>query len=316
MILIFTDKDDVHAEAVIEHLKAFDADFVRFDQDVESLQKTIVTYKSGDWSIKTDKEAYVLNQISKVWLRKSYVNTTLQQDVDRSNHFKLWKGEWNKTLQGMYSTLSHLPWLTPFREVFRAENKYLQASVAAKCGLKMPPTLISNDKQELIEFASVYGRVAFKLMYQDVYQVADGTFHGLYTNVITADSLSEFEVMGENPIVLQEYVEKQYEVRYTVVGDQHFVAKIDSQMSDVSRIDWRRYDLKSTPYIAIEPPAHIRNGVNTLMIKLGLIYGALDFIVKPNNDWIFLEINPLGQYLWVEDLTGMPISKAIAKWLV
>ncbi|WP_156115420.1 MULTISPECIES: hypothetical protein [Xenorhabdus] len=51
------------------------------------------------------------------------------------------------------------------------------------------------------------------------------------------------------------------------------------------------------------------------MSKLNLRYGALDFIVDENNDWWFLEVNSAGQWLWIEDLSGMDISGSIANWL-
>jgi glutathione synthase/RimK-type ligase-like ATP-grasp enzyme len=315
MILILTDKDDVHAEAVIAHLKRLQAPYVRLNQDVESLLQTKMTYDLHTWSVQAEAGAFTSLQITAVWLRKSYVQTTLERNGDTSPDFKLWKSEWNKTLQGLYSCLEAARWFTPFREVFRAENKYLQMKVAADCGFQLPATVISNNKTDLLAFAEQYQRVALKLMHQDVYRMEDGSFKGLYTNVLTPQDLASFKEEEENTVVLQQYVEKQYEVRYTVVGDKHFVARIDSQVSDISRTDWRRYDLKTTPYTEIEPPEAIRRQVEEFMRRAELNYGGLDFIVDETGQWVFLEINALGQYLWIEDLTGMPISEAIAHWL-
>jgi hypothetical protein len=315
MILILTDKDDIHADTVIAHLERWGTPFIRLNQDVESLLRTKMTYDLKAWRVEMPTGNFSSDQVSSVWLRKSYVQMTLERSADGSPDFKLWKSEWNKTLQGLYSSLDAASWFTPFREVFRAENKYLQMKVATECGFQIPATIISNDKTDLLAFAELYQRVALKLMHQDVYRMEDGSFKGLYTNVLTPQDLTNFEVVGENPIVLQQYVEKQYEVRYTVVGQRHFVARIDSQVSDVSRTDWRRYDLKTTPYTEIEPPEQVRDRVRDFMKRVELNYGGLDFIVDENSDWVFLEINALGQYLWVEDLTGLPISEAIADWL-
>ena len=315
MILILADKDDIHADTVITHLEQWNVPFIRLNQDVESLLQTKATYNLKTWQLEMPTGSFLSDQVTSVWMRKSYVQMTLERSGDNSPDFKLWKSEWNKTLQGLYSCLDAARWFTPFREVFRAENKYLQMKVATDCGFQIPATIVSNRKADLLAFAEQHQRVALKLMHQDVYRMEDGSFKGLYTNVLTPQDLAAFKDEGENTVVLQQYVEKQYEVRYTVVGDQHFVVQIDSQASDVSRTDWRRYDLKTTPYTEMVAPDEVRNKVADFMKRVELNYGGLDFIVNEKGEWIFLEINALGQYLWIEDLTGLPISKAIAQWL-
>ncbi|MCQ2594884.1 MAG: hypothetical protein MJ196_06460 [Treponemataceae bacterium] len=239
---------------------------------------------------------------------------TLQEKSESSADFKIWKGEWNKTLLGIQNSLKNLPWLNPLRKAYKGENKYYQFDVANEIGFVMPDTLISNRKLDLINFMNVHEKCLFKLMNQEIYEVGN-EYLGLYTNVITKSDLEKFGETEENPLVLQEYITKQYEVRYTVVGKEHFVCKIDSQASKKANEDWRRYDISHTPHAPIEPPAEIKEKVNRMIEVLGLEYGALDFIVTPENKWVFLEINCLGQYLWIEQLSGLQISNAIANWI-
>jgi glutathione synthase/RimK-type ligase-like ATP-grasp enzyme len=128
--------------------------------------------------------------------------------------------------------------------------------------------------------------------------------------------LNLFQEIGENPIILQDYIDKNFEVRYTVVGKEHFVCKIDSQASKIANIDWRRYDLANTPHEIINPPEEIKKKVINLMAEFNLNFGALDFIVSQTDEWHFLELNSMGQFLWIEDLTGLKISESIANWLI
>lgn len=107
----------------------------------------------------------------------------------------------------------------------------------------------------------------------------------------------------------------KYEVRYTVVGDKHFACAIESQESERAKIDWRRYDIPNTPHREIKICEVIKDNVSALKLEMNLQYGALDFIVDENDDWWFLEKNSAGQWLWIEDLTGINISGSIAKWL-
>jgi glutathione synthase/RimK-type ligase-like ATP-grasp enzyme len=314
MVLIFTDKFDVHADVVIEKLKMDNVPYYRFNLDVQSLKNAFISFKNGEWIIKSEAGEISTNRVSCVWCRKAFVELTLQEKRETSADFKIWKNEWNKTLLGLHNSLKQLPWLNPLRKAYKGENKYYQIEVAKDIGFEMPDTLISNEKHELLQFMDRHKKCLFKLMAQDFYEVGN-EFKGLYTNVITKTDLEKFSEVGENPLVLQEYITKQFEVRYTVVGKEHFVCKIESQKSEKANEDWRRYDIAHTPHSIIEPPTEIKEKVNRLMEILGLEYGALDFIVTPDDKWIFLEINCMGQYLWIEELTGLQISNAIVGWL-
>ena len=87
-------------------------------------------------------------------------------------------------------------------------------------------------------------------------------------------------------------------------------------MSNIASIDWRRYDIPHTPHVPIEPPQVIRDRVAELLKTLDIDFGGLDFIVSPSQDWYFLEVNAMGQWLWIEDLAGLKISDSITNWLV
>ena len=188
--------------------------------------------------------------------------------------------------------------------------------IAHNIGFKMPRTLISNNRQKILEFYSKEKDVVLKLMNQDFYKDEKGDLKGIYVNKLNKTSLLKFKEFGENPIVLQKYVPKMYEVRYTVVGKDHFVCKIDSQKSEISKTDWRRYDIPNTPYSVITPPERIKCLVCDFMKKFEIEFGALDFIITPENEWYFLEINSMGQWLWIEDLVNLKISDSIVLWLI
>jgi len=315
MILILTDEFDRHAEIVIQKLKKLNADFFRMDLNVEALKYTYISFLDGRWKISCRNGCISQEEISCVWVRRPFVELTLEEKDAQDANFKIWKNEWNDTLLGLYNSLKTLPWLNPLRRAYKGENKYYQMELASEIGFLIPKTLVSNSRQDILSFVGKQNRSLFKLMSQDLYW-ENGEYKGFYTNLISLEDLKEFHDFGENPLVFQEYVEKLYEVRYTVVGNQHLVCKIDSQQSDRAKEDWRRYDIPHTPHSIIEPPEHIKEKVDQMMDALGLEYGALDFIVTPNNEWVFLEINCFGQWLWIEQLSGLPISDSIANWLI
>ncbi|MBB3609146.1 glutathione synthase/RimK-type ligase-like ATP-grasp enzyme [Rhizobium sp. BK602] len=215
----------------------------------------------------------------------------------------------------MYNYLSNVYWLNSLRNATLADNKFYQSIAASSVDLNYPDFLTSNDKEQLDGFIRRHGDVVIKFLSQDMYEV-DGEMKGIYVNKIKEKDINAFENIGENPITLQRYIDKKFEVRYTFVGGEHFVCRIDSQLSRRASIDWRRYDLKNTPHTIIDPSEEIKQKVCALMGYLSLDYGALDFIVDKFDNWWFLEVNSTGQWLWIEDLCGLNISDAIAMRLV
>ncbi|WP_233221797.1 hypothetical protein [Streptomyces carminius] len=106
---------------------------------------------------------------------------------------------------------------------------------------------------------------------------------------------------------------KAYEVRLTAVGGRLFAAEIHTD-SPAGRVDWRS-DYGSHRYRVCEPPPAVAAGVRRTLDRLDLPYGAFDFAVTPGGEWCFPEVNPSGQFGFVEQATGLPITAAVADWL-
>ncbi len=313
MLLIVADKHDKHSDIVCRKLEEKNIDFFRLNLDTESLKNTVVSY-TKHWEIEQNNTIILQKEITSIWVRRPFVELTLEEADSTDAGFKIWRGEWNKTLLGLYNSLKSVYTLNSLSKSYQAENKYLQIENALSVGFIVPEYIVSNNKDELINFVNTHVEVVMKPMNQEFYRDdRDNLYKGLYVNKITIDDLQNFNNNGENPIFLQKYIEKSYEVRYTVVGDNHHVCKIDSQKSNIANIDWRRYDIPNTPHYPISPPIKIKNMITKFMKNFDLSFGALDFIVTPNGDWIFLEINTMGQWLWIEELTGLDISGSIVE---
>ena len=130
----------------------------------------------------------------------------------------------------------------------------------------------------------------------------------LYTSPVTAQEITDG--VARTAHLFQARIPKEFEVRLIIVGEHQFAARIDAS-SDKARIDWRA-DYDSLAYRPVTVPQPVVEGVQQLMASLGLAYGALDFVVDHNGCWHFLEINPNGQWGWIELVTDLPITDAIA----
>ena len=137
----------------------------------------------------------------------------------------------------------------------------------------------------------------------------------VYTALLDEGDLRDDQRLAAAPAIYQRYVEKDYEVRVTVVDDQVLACAIHSQESPQTRIDWRRYDFDRTPHEAIDLDSAISERCLGLTRRLGLVFAAIDLIVEPSGETIFLEINPNGQWGWIEELTGLPIAEKLAATL-
>lgn len=194
-----------------------------------------------------------------------------------------------------------------------AYSKPAQLFVARKVGLEIPRTVITNDPDEVRRFI---GNAPAQIVHKALSPPRGlDRKRVLYTSILTDEAAASLDLIRITPAIFQDRVDKAYELRVTVVGDSIFAARIDSQAKPAAKLDWRRSQ-HDVDYEAIELPDRIEAAIHALMQELGLIYGALDFIVTPDQRYVFLEINPCGAYMWVECATGQNITGALADLLI
>ena len=116
------------------------------------------------------------------------------------------------------------------------------------------------------------------------------------------------------PVIIHEYVPADVDLRVTVVGSEVFPAAIHSQDSAYP-VDFRM-DMANTRIEADELPADVSERLLELMARLGIVYGAIDLRRTPDGRHVFLEVNPAGQWLFVELATEQPIAAAVARELL
>lgn len=216
--------------------------------------------------------------------------------------------EAQRALDGLMTALD-VTWINHPHCHARANSKPAQLCVAYQVGLEIPPTVLTNDPEAAGAFvAKSAGDTVFKAHSQNL-NLEPGK--ALYTAVVTERELTKLDLIRVSPGIFQQLVPKSYEIRATVVGSRIFSGKINSQASPETKIDWRHkpFDIEEEP---IELPPELEAKIHALMRAFGLIYGALDLIVTPEGRHVFLEVNPAGQYLWVEAKTKLPITAAIA----
>ena len=223
--------------------------------------------------------------------------------------------EWRLALEALPWTADALWVNDPRAERALERNKIAQLSLAEGAGLDVPETIYSSIALDVVAFAERFETVAVKTAAGYMRELADG-FEFAYTQRLTAAELArEDDAITAAPILVQEYVEKAFEVRATIVGEAIFATRIDSQASDRTMVDWRRYDFAAVGHSCHELPESVAHALHQFMADANLQFAAVDLIVTPDGRYVFLEANPSGQWLWLEALTGAPITSALAKLL-
>jgi glutathione synthase/RimK-type ligase-like ATP-grasp enzyme len=193
-----------------------------------------------------------------------------------------------------------------------AINKGEQYRRCADLGILTPPTLISNCKSRLERLIGQKESIVHKAMAS----IDELDEFVIYTNAISQDDIVDERAISAVLSYFQEYITKDLEIRCYVVGDTILACEIHSQKSDVSKVDWRRFDIARTPHFSHVLPNELEIKLKNFVHSYGLFYGAIDLILNNEGQYFFLELNPDGIYDWIEELVDLPISMTIANWLI
>jgi hypothetical protein len=318
LILIVTNPNDDHAEFIAAKLDERGAEVVRFDPaSFPASAELSLSYTPDGVSttLRTGTQTVDLDRVTAAWYRRPDPPVPAPEITDPGVR-RYVEEESRAFMQDVWASL-RCAWLPGPPAVIReAQHKAAQLRVARELGFELPPTLVTTSPADFLEFYRLHnGDIISKLAGTAFFNVAGTTF-ARYTEVVSKRDVGYARSVRHAPVIFQAYVPKRLELRITVVGQQAFAAEIDSQATNHTRHDWRRYDIDQTPHRPHALPADVAQRCVQLVRRLGLTYGAIDMILTPDGRYIFLEINPNGQYLWIEELTGLPISDAICDLLV
>lgn len=207
-----------------------------------------------------------------------------------------------------------LPWLNHPAAIARAEYKPVQLQEAVRAGLDVPATLLTNDPDSAAKFAAAHkGGVVYKSLSGEL--IADGgEVKAVYTTPVAASDHGHPSIAATAHLFQRQIADKAHDVRVTAV-DRAYYAVAVRPGGPAGRLDWRR-DYESCSFEVIDLPDMVAAGIRTLISRLELRFGALDFAVTDSGQWLFYEINPNGQWGFVEDATGLPIADSIAGALI
>jgi MvdD family ATP-grasp ribosomal peptide maturase len=318
ILIVSYSNDNPSVARVADAVAAHGGIAYRFDSDRFPTELRLVSRYSGQEErlvLAGDDYELDLRSVSAVWYRRVAIGQRIPRTMDPQLR-RTAIDESRATVYGLIASLDAFH-LDPVHRLRRAENKQLQLKIARAVGLRIPRTLMTNEPEAVRRFARECpaGMVMKTLTSFAIY--AGGLEKVVFTNPVEAEHLERLDELRYCPATFQERLPKALELRATIVGDRVYTGSIDSQRSERARVDWRRDGLglidRWQPY---ELPVDVEQGLLKLMRALGLHYGAADLILTPDGRHVFLELNPNGEFFWLERHAGLPISSAIAELLM
>ncbi|HEX8336920.1 MAG TPA: MvdC family ATP-grasp ribosomal peptide maturase [Pyrinomonadaceae bacterium] len=250
------------------------------------------------------------DEVRAVWARKLWP-PRMADDLDERFR-EMCVRESVAAFEGFLDALHDARWVNDLQRERAAENKQRQLRVAARAGLRVPRTLVTNDPEAARDFFDeTEGRMVAKLLRPlTVSMNADTDF--VYTSLVSAEDLAHAETLRHSPMVFQELIPKARELRVAWVDGQAFTGALDASGTSRGQTDWRRAAPEECHWRTAELPAEVSRGLRSLMSELGLVFGAVDLICTPAGEHVFLEVNPAGEWGMLERDLNLHISDAIA----
>jgi glutathione synthase/RimK-type ligase-like ATP-grasp enzyme len=317
VILILTNREDITADYVVLECTRRAVPFIRLNTEdfpqCLNLSLNICKDSFVQGKLSNKNVHLMLEDVRSVWYRRpslplfnnASMDPGIKEFCTKESHYAL-EGLW---------TLLDVFWVSNPFNIRKAENKPFQLHVASGMGFVIPRTLISNNPEEVRGFfEGCKDGIIIKPVRTGTFQI-DKEEKIIFTNVVRESDIEHLDRVRLAPSIYQEKVPKRYDIRVTVIGEKVFAAEIHSQLYEESKIDWRRGENPNITHKKHKLPSDIEEKCVGLNKALGLQFSAIDLVLDVEGQYFFLEINPNGQWAWIEERTGYELTRHLVDLL-
>lgn len=310
-ILLVTERSDLTADLVVAALTKRGAAFDRWNCEDFPLSSNLTwsPVESGG-TLRHNGQTVPLGAVRSVWYRRTPASDLAW--VRPRDVASFIQREIGSYLQGVWEN-HRSPWMNRPSCVLRAENKLTQLRLANALGLVTPRTIVTNDPAAARSFLSAVPRAVAKSLTGGTLNIQE-TSWALFTHPVSHDDLASDSSIQLAPCIFQERIEKGSDIRVTLVGADTFAAEIVTLAED--EVDWRAVERRALTYHTHLVPDELIRRCQSMLRELGLTYGCFDFVLTPKAEYTFLELNPSGQWAWIEHELGFRITESIARLLI
>lgn len=307
--LIISSSIDFSTDLVSYRLLSDGEKFYRLNRDEFTKHKIEVDLQKRCLKISIGKEIYLayFDELKGIYFRAPVFLRT-QSKKELTIEEQLERNQWSAFLRNLI-VFQNANWINNPVDVYRAENKMYQLSVAQQCGLQIPSTKVTNNSNIFMDKEKKY--IVKSLDTALFYDLLNNKEMFTYSSVINGEDLEKYD-LNKAPVFIQEFLEPKIDCRITYVGGKFFSVKIQQNDKGVYG-DWRLYK-ENIDYIPFEIPYETKKSIDILMKNLNLNFGGIDLAYAEGKHF-FIEVNPTGEWGWLEVKTGMEISSQIKNTL-
>lgn len=315
MILIISNKWDVTVDFVVKELQDRDYPYLRLN--TEDLPELNVTTELPDFSVTIEKKGEKVDlteEVGAVWYRRpgKPFEFTEEQNQPDSATLDFIREQWGAWLQSL-QTVPDITWVNPPTANNRMESKIHQLRLADSIGFKIPETVVTNHRPDVSKFFDRQdSSIISKALSSPLIKAEDQD--EFVFSVLLDQPPSENDGLELSPTIFQEPILPKTDYRVTVIGDRVLPVRIEGQNTEEVPVDWRTKK-DGVRFVEEDLPDKIENLCREFVDESGLIFGAID-LVKANGEFVFLEINPNGEWGWLQKPWGIPIAESLTDILI
>ena len=315
MLLVVTNKSDLACDFLILRLKERRIPFFRLNTEdygkvfqvnmslIGGAASYEIEFSGGRLMTETDIGAFYFRQP---------VSPDVSADVVESDRVFA-RREANELLRSLWRLIDRGKWLNHPKSLWLASNKVEQLTVAQMLGFNIPATCVSASEPTVRGFIENCGERVICKAVKHGFLRQGRTVQVATTQRIGPEFLDRLRDYAPVPMIFQEEIAKDFDVRVTVVGDRVFATAIHSQEHPETAVDWRLWDMHDFDlrHEAIRLPSRLEVLCQQITRRFDLRYAAIDLVKTDQGEYVFLELNPNGQWAWIEQKAGYPIRDAL-----
>ena len=320
-ILVSSYGKDAHADAVLWGLRCIGQPAMLWQPFLFPARQALsILVEPGEpvrHAVEAEDGSIHFGDVKTVWNRRSRPPQLSEEMDPRDLEFARHESE--QHLDGFLTTAClDSFWVNPPAAARLDTNKPFQLDLARRVGFHVPPTLFTNSPDEVAGFFDRHGGDIVYKSYRPERWIEGEGVPGTFVNhtaSVSKEDLADRRVLAMCPGIFQRRIDKDHELRVTMMGDTLFCVRIDDSGTGKGALDWRS-DRVGMRLSRCELAGDARAMCKTFMHRAGLVFACFDFIVTPAGELVFLEVNPMGQFLWQEDrIPDLPLLDAMCAFL-
>jgi glutathione synthase/RimK-type ligase-like ATP-grasp enzyme len=304
-VLIISNRYDFSSDFIAVELDQQNIPYLRINRD--ELKDYIIEFNplipSINGSFKNTKFCISKEYLNSIYYRApTFLRDIFQDNINEEE--QLIRSQWTAFVRSL-AVFENITWLNNPVDIYKAEIKPYQLFIANKIGFKVPETLITNKTKKLN-----FDHIAIKSI--DTAIINLGEKEGfVYTEIYKKNEITEEKFLS--PFFMQQGLVPKIDIRVTVIEEEVIAIKIFKSDIEEINIDWRRIK-DELNYEIINLPNEIKQLCIDFLKEFNLKFGGIDLVFH-NGNYYFIEINPTGEWSWLQQNTGYKIDTVIVNSL-